>query len=182
MKKIYLYLIAFIVIFSVQFSFLTRTFGQCCPFLEIIPSAPSTQDSIYAVVWSSTPNLGACLGYDINDLGSEIRITGCFVDGIATQPSLFIDTLNLGLKPIGAYTVNYCAKIVYYNSNCEAYYADSTSANFSVGYLGLSTLYQPNSVLIGIYDLLGRPCEASPGNVVIYVYSNGSRRKVYVPF
>ena len=78
--------------------------------VKIIPLNPTTADSIYvitSVTMATTSN--GYLGYDLSSSGTIINIEACYKHGMLDAPETYIDTINLGVKPIGEYTLNFIA-------------------------------------------------------------------------
>ena len=78
--------------------------------VKIIPLNPTTTDSIYvitSVTMATTSN--GYLGYDLSTSGTIINIEACYKHGMLDAPETYIDTINLGVKPIGEYTLNFVA-------------------------------------------------------------------------
>jgi hypothetical protein len=110
--------------------------GQCCPFLgdnKIFPENPTSSDTIFLITDVGTPNQGEYLGYEILDYDSTILVKACYYDGWATSPSSFEDTISLGTKENGNYTVNFKAITSAYQDTCYATDSNSTELTFSVG-------------------------------------------------
>lgn len=109
------------------------SFEQCCPYvdpIEIIPVSPTTTDNIYVVTNVTTPNLGAYLGYTIIDGGSTIKIEACYFSGMLTALQTYTDTIDLGVKPAGAYNIEFVAYLSGTNMTCD--YADSNKVNAAI--------------------------------------------------
>ncbi len=78
--------------------------------VKIIPLNPTTTDSIYvitSVTMATTSN--GYLGYDLSTSGTIINIEACYKHGMLDAPQTYIDTINLGVKLIGEYTLNFIA-------------------------------------------------------------------------
>ncbi len=110
-------------------------FGQCCPYLgtiKIIPDNPTSIDSIYLVMNVTTPCLGEYLGCQINDSGTLITVEACYYSGDATQPENYTDTINLGLKNVGIYNLNFIAFQSSNQTNCNHEDTNSIQIGFEV--------------------------------------------------
>ncbi len=103
--------IIFILIFG-QAGFL---FAQQIDSVKIIPFNPTSVDSIYvitSVTMATTAN--GYLGYELNSVGTTSTIEACYKHGALDAPQTYIDTINLGVKAIGAYTLNFFAYTTYF--------------------------------------------------------------------
>jgi hypothetical protein len=103
--------IIFILIFG-QAGFL---FAQQIDSVKIIPLNPTSVDSIYvitSVTMATTAN--GYLGYELNNVGTTSTIEACYKHGALDAPQTYIDTINLGVRAIGAYTLNFFAYTTYF--------------------------------------------------------------------
>ncbi len=103
--------IIFILLFG-QAGFL---FAQQIDSVKIIPLNPTSVDSIYvitSVTMATTAN--GYLGYELNSVGTTSTIEACYKHGALDAPQTYIDTINLGVKAIGAYTLNFFAYTTYF--------------------------------------------------------------------
>ncbi len=113
----------------------SKVYAQCCPYINsvfIYPSNPNPSDSIYVVSSVTTPNLGTFVGSETEDNGDTITIQSCFFPGIATQPKTFIDTVNLGLKAEGVYTLEFLGYSTSAIDSCIVVDTNMTSIEFEV--------------------------------------------------
>ena len=86
--------------------------GQCCPYLgiiEVFPDDPLPGDSIYLATDVTTPALGEYLGYNLFEADTLITVEACYYSGAAAQPQTYKDTINLGVKDPGQYTLDFIA-------------------------------------------------------------------------
>lgn len=110
---------------------------QCCPYVQpiiILPTNPLATDNIKAIINVSTPDLGfkLALGYTFNYNQSSINITGCYYDGVATQPVQYIDTINFGKLPLGNYSINFTAYMSNSLDSCIHNDSNIVTQQFSV--------------------------------------------------
>lgn len=107
--------------------------GQCCPHLgniRITPEPSGPTDSIFLITDVTTPNWGEYLGYTLIDQDSMITVEACyFVDSI-TFPRNYIDTILLGVRNEGIYSLNFTAFQTSHLDSC-ATYTDFNSTQFS---------------------------------------------------
>lgn len=126
-----------------------------------------------------TPSLGWSYGFTIIDSGSFIYVNGCYFGGVASQPLVFIDTINLGVKPAGNYQVVFNA----YNSSsltdCIPMSFNSTNTSFSIGFMGTEEIVVEQKRIVQILDVTGKPAFDKPNILLIYQYSDGTREKVF---
>lgn len=115
---------------------LTAT-AQCCPYvdaIELIPASPADTDSVYLITHVTTPNMGSYLGYVFTDLGTTLKVEACYYNGMLTALQSYTDTINLGVRPAGNYTVDFIAYLSNDNSVCD--YADTTVTSASLTITG----------------------------------------------
>lgn len=139
------------------------SFGQCCPYvdpIEIIPVSPTTTDNIYVVTNVTTPNMGAYLGYTIIDGGSNIRIEACYFSGSLTALQTYTDTIDLGVKPAGTYSIEFVAYQSGNNVTCD--YSDSNEVAATITVVDLSGVHESAKNDFGIY-----PNPVSDGTIYI---------------
>ena len=100
----------------------------CCPYINgisIIPTNPTTSDSIKIVTITTTPNLGNQISYNSSIQSNTIFLVGCFYSGLLTQPEQYYDTTEIGLLTPGTYTINYFA--IQSSSDVNCILSDSNS-------------------------------------------------------
>jgi hypothetical protein len=96
-------------------SLTTRTFSQSTHLainsITIFPSSPTTIDNVKLVTNVITWNIGALLNHSAttNTVINSVQARACYFSGFLTSPSIFIDTISLGLLPSGSYTANFRA-------------------------------------------------------------------------
>lgn len=129
-----------------------RLYSQtdCCPYISsitIIPSSPTTNDTIKIVTSTATPNLGSKISYSYSQQSDTFDIVGCFWDGMATQPRTFHDTINIGLLAAGTYHVNYVAYSSISSTSCSIIDTSSMTKSFQVSTTsGLENLNSANKL------------------------------------
>lgn len=105
----------FILLFLLSILIVHTTKSQCCPYMGdigIIPEHPTSVDSVYLVTNVTTPNIANYLGYEIYDnADNEILVRSCYGLTGATALQDFTDTINLGIRVPGTYTVNFTAVV-----------------------------------------------------------------------
>ena len=112
-------------------------YSQCCPYISdisITPVNPSPSDSIYLITNVTTPNDGSYFGYEIvNGLNNEITVTACYWKGNFTVLTDFTDTINLGVKNIGNYSLIFNALSSTSYTSCVPDDTTSMDLTFEVG-------------------------------------------------
>ncbi|MCX7649540.1 MAG: T9SS type A sorting domain-containing protein [Flavobacteriales bacterium] len=84
----------------------------CCPYINgimVLPSNPTTADSLTIVFTTTTPNQGIQHYFSASQSGSILQVEACFWNGLATALKTFSDTLRLPPQPVGPYQVHYTA-------------------------------------------------------------------------
>lgn len=105
--------------------------------VNVIPASPLPGDNIRIALETGTPYLGANMGHSFVLSQDTVYIMGCFMDGVATQPVTYYDTVTVGALPAGTYHVRYEARISG-NGECDSLYGnDWGQADFQVGILSV---------------------------------------------
>ena len=117
--------------------FIATAFAQCCPYvngIEVLPTMPTDDDSIYVVTTVTTPNLGEYLGESHVVVGDTILIDACYYSGMLTALQTYVDTINVGLLAPGDYVVRLIARISSDFNQCvpNGQMQDSVFAPFTV--------------------------------------------------
>lgn len=128
------------IIFTITlFCLLTigRLYSQtgCCPYISsisIIPTSPTTNDTIKIVTSTTTPSFGSKISYTYTQQSDTFDLVGCFWEGMATQPRTFLDTTNIGLLTAGTYFVNYIAYSSISSTSCSVIDTNSMTTPFQV--------------------------------------------------
>jgi hypothetical protein len=126
-------LLTCLVLVAIVGSFNAQT--NCCPYIspiEIIPTQPTTSDSVRIVTQTTTPGYGQEISYSFSMQGNLIQLNGCFADGMLTVPRTFLDTTMLGPLQGGFYTVNYLGTISSNDTVCVPVDSNSVTLNFEV--------------------------------------------------
>jgi hypothetical protein len=99
--------------------FIILTIGQvysqnvCCPYIgdiTIIPTNPTTNDSVKIVTKTITPNRGSKMSYSYaQQLDTYFDLVGYFWQGVIPGTKTFFDTTNVGVLKAGTYYINYTA-------------------------------------------------------------------------
>jgi hypothetical protein len=145
--------------------------------LQVIPANPSAADTIYLVTRVTTADNGIYLGNDVyNFLNRKIRIEACyFNDAAESNVNEYIDTINLGTRQPGTWTVEYEAYLSGHDMICNEHLdSNDISTTFSILYLSTdepswpqSIRVYPNPVADGVlYVKLADPTEIV--NVKVY--------------
>ncbi len=102
-----------VLFFSLSISYANAQ--QIIDSVKVIPSNPTTADSIYVITYvTMATTANGYLGYDLSTSGEIINIESCYKHGMLDAPQTYIDTINMGLKPIGVYTLNFTAYSTYF--------------------------------------------------------------------
>lgn len=166
---------------------------QSLPYISsptIIPLAPTSSDNIKIITKVTTPNQGIVVDqgtFTVTQSPKEIKIRGCYWNGMLTATQDYIDTLTIGQLPAGTYAIRHMAYLSSTQQHCSV--TDSnmvlttlTVANGSVS-TGIGKVYSDNSISIfpnPVKNVLY--FKNNPGNVTIEIYSvNGSLLKRVEP-
>ena len=128
MKSLYLLLF-------INFLIICKVHAQCCPYVisvDVYPANPTTNDNIQIITTTSTPGLGHLISYNYNIQNDTIYLTGCFFNGMPTQPKLYIDTTVIGPLSEGTYTINYTGQITSSTTTCIVEDSNSMTTTFEV--------------------------------------------------
>jgi hypothetical protein len=101
--------------------------AQCCPYItdvEVIPTNPISTDVIKIVTTVTTPNQGQFIYNTFSVSGNTINVEACYYSGLLTATQTYIDTLNIGMLPVGNYTIDFTA---YQATDTICNYSDSMS-------------------------------------------------------
>jgi hypothetical protein len=145
--------------------------------LQVIPANPTTADTIYIITRVTTTEDGVYLGNDVYNLPNrKIRIEACyFNDAAESEVNEYIDTINLGTKQLGTWTVEYEAFLSGHDMVCNEHLdSNDVSTTFSILYLSTdepgwppTIRVYPNPVANGVlYIKLADPTEIV--NVKVY--------------
>jgi hypothetical protein len=157
------------------------SFAQGVNSVSILPNNPTSSDTIYVV--SNFTYYGDCatglLNYGTIYQGNNIIILPEYCGPQMTVPCTAIDTFYLGVLPAG----NYSIELEYHYGNICAGSNDVILATyntaFDIGTLSLQEFYLEDKELMKITDLLGREVTDRPNTYLIYVYKDGTKKKVY---
>ncbi len=140
-------------IFIIYFLSVYPMFSQvCCPYvlpITVVPSNPTTNDTIKIIVTTSTPGLGHLIEYNYFIHADTIDVTGCFYNGDPTQPVLYIDTINIGQLGAGTYFVRYTGKMTSSLTTCIV--EDSNTVSTTLEVTSVNDINQINSKEFNIY-------------------------------
>jgi hypothetical protein len=153
----------------------------CCPYLQktkTIPAFPTINDSVKIIIDAVTPGLGGKIGTNYSFASDTINVEGCYYDGIAAQPLEIIDTINIGILPLGTYIINFTGYLSNRIDSCVRIDGKSISDTFKVSEISniidaernyFAVNISPNPVIeklristnqmnyeVEIYDLSGR--------------------------
>jgi hypothetical protein len=123
----------------------------------IIPSSPTPNDIIKIATFVSTPNQGIVvdqINHAVSQNPNEIKIKGCYWQGLATAIQEYRDTLIVGQLPPGIYTIKHKAYLSSTQQHCSATDSNEVVMTFTVsGITGLNVFekneeifYYPNPV------------------------------------
>lgn len=116
-------------------------FGQAPQILsvDIVPPYPTPLDTIHIITTVSTRQNGVYLGNDVYHHGKSLRIEGCyFNDSPTSEESVYTDTINIGVKNQGSYTLTYEAYRSGHDMICNEHLDSSEFVTtFSVGYVSI---------------------------------------------
>lgn len=156
------------------------SFAQGVNSVSILPSNPTSTDTVY--VASNFTYYGDCsaglVHYDTLFLGSTIQILPEYCGTGMTVPCTAIDTFCLGVLPAGSYSI----ELEYHYGTVCAGSNDTILATYNtsieIGTLSLPEINSENKQLIKIVDLLGREALDTSNTPLIYIYSDGTTKKV----
>lgn len=136
--------------------------------LQILPSNPTETDSIFIITNVSTFYQGISFGNQIIQNTEEVIIEGCYIGGSAASPSVFIDTLNIGIKPLGDYSVTFNAH--YSTSWDSCTYSDVivVDTTFSSQLVGTGEILNSTACDLQVYP---NPCSD-----ILHIKSESSSR------
>lgn len=130
--------------------FIILTIGQvysqnvCCPYIgdiTIIPTNPTTNDSVKIVTRTITPSQGSRISYSYTQQSDTFNLVGCFWQGMLTATKTFFDTTNVGVLKAGTYYINYTAYSSTSDTSCLVIDTNSTKKVFIVSTpIGLENL------------------------------------------
>lgn len=128
MKKIYM-----IIIFGlIHLTLINSQYSPYIGIVKVFPSNPTFHDNIYLFTEVGTSNLGYYLGYQIKQHDTLITVESCYFRGFSTQPQLYFDTINLGKRPPGNYTIHFIAYQSNNGDSCERSDTNSVYVKFKV--------------------------------------------------
>lgn len=106
--------------------------AQCCPYInsvQVLPSNPSTTDTVRVVMNVTTPSQGSFLGANHSITGNQINLQACYYAGMLPALQTYIDTVVIGVLPSGTYSLNFTARQSIDHLVCSP--MDSTQLNQS---------------------------------------------------
>lgn len=128
------YLLPLLSVILLQNGLLNAQTG-CCPYIDsiqVIPSAPTNQDTIMIVTRSSTPCLGHRIYYAHSLIKDTIFLDGCFYSGMLTAVQTFYDTTWILPLPTGIRHIHYIGRISNDVTRCEMVQFQTMAATFTV--------------------------------------------------
>jgi hypothetical protein len=111
----------------------------CCPWINsavLIPANPTTQDTIKLATNVSTPSQGSILSSGATIQGTTVFATACYFSGMLPAIGTYIDTIVIGVLPVGSYMLNFNAFMSTSNTNCVPVDSNSSRIPFSVSAAG----------------------------------------------
>lgn len=174
---------------------LSLTYGFCwsqtqnLPYISsptIIPQAPTSSDVIKIVTKVTTPNQGIVVDqgtFAVTQNPKEIKIRGCYWNGMLTATQDYIDTLIIGQLPSGTYAIKHKAYLSSTQQHCSATDSNMVLTNLTVANgplpTGLEKVHNDNFISIfpnPVKNVLY--FKKNPGKVIVEIYSvNGSLLK-----
>lgn len=172
MKKL---LLIFCALFAYQ---LSHAQAQTLPYIAtptVIPQNPSPVDIVKIVTHVYTPNLGIIVDsptFSVSQNPKEIKIRGCYWQGMATAIQDYIDTLVIGQLQAGVYTINHKAYLSTTQQHCSAIDSTIVFTTFTVATLTALKEFEKNEK-VSVLPV--------PANEVLYLKnaSGYSRADVY---
>lgn len=151
--------------------------------IHVSPSNPTSSDNIDITVYGIYPSTGHTMDsttYEI--IGNEVYLNFYVTEPIIGQPTVIHhnEIFNVGSLANGDYHINIGGVSVYDNVS------DPTQKYFSVGNVGLGSVYNTfdenilNPELILVTDLTGKETPIIPNTPLIYHYSDGSIKRIFI--
>lgn len=139
-----------IMIFAFSFFIIGSTTSQCCPTIDslvITPENPSTTDSIYLVPYLTLTSGMYYIDYEIeHGSNNDITIKECYWKNDAAVISYFSNSINLGVKEAGTYTVKYTALLGEIYNLCQPVDSNSRDLVFDVNVINNINKVDENEV------------------------------------
>lgn len=148
--------------------------AQCCPYINgvtILPANPAATDTVRVVMNVTTPSQGSFIGATHSTSGMQINVSACYYSGMLPALQNYVDTLTLGVLPVGTYTLHFTALQSANASYCQPVDSTQISTGFTVG--GSQT---PPPCCIVIEDL-----QLIPSNVVADTQEVQLRAEIQMP-
>ena len=104
----------------------------------VIPQSPTSSQIIKIVIKVTTPNQGIVVDqstFSVTQNPKEIKIRGCYWNGMLTATQDYVDTLIIGQLPAGTYTIKHKAFLSSTQQHCSA-----TDSNMVVTTLTVATV------------------------------------------
>jgi hypothetical protein len=118
----------------------TNLAGQtCCPWInstQIIPSNPTSADTIRVVANVSTPSQGGLVSAYANVQGLTVLVQTCYYSGMLPAIGTYIDTITIGLLPAGSYMLDFNARLSIDANNCAPVDSTNSITPFTVSSIG----------------------------------------------
>ncbi|TVQ77058.1 MAG: T9SS C-terminal target domain-containing protein [Flavobacteriales bacterium] len=163
-----------LIIFMLLFLSSHSAKAQCCPYINgvtILPANPAATDTVRVVMNVTTPSQGSFIGATHSTSGMQISVSACYFSGMLPALQNYVDTLTLGVLPVGTYTLHFTARQSANATYCQP--VDSTQIN--IGFtVGASQTPPPCCIVIEDLQLI-------PANVVADTQEIQLRAEIQMP-